>query len=106
MILYMLLQFYHTRAIGQHTQTHTYSSIRQHHSQLAIDKKVLLVFPKNDIVRATLYDACNRLEMDTFMSKTVNETIEAFQHGTTGGHNLIIVDGRTPTTLDPETIAR
>lgn len=75
-------------------------------SQLAVDKKVLLVFPKNDVVCATLNDACQRLEMDTFLSQTASETIEAFQHNSTGGHNLIIVDGRQPTSLDPETIAR
>lgn len=44
--------------------------------------------------------------MDTFKSETVAETIDAFRHSTTGGHNLIVVDGRTPATLDPETIAR
>lgn len=69
-------------------------------------KKVLLVFPKNDGVCGTLNDACNRLEMDTFQSQTVNDTIDLFQNCTTGGHNLIIVDGRTPSILEPETIAR
>lgn len=70
------------------------------------DEKVLLVFPKNDVVCGALNDACSRLEMDTFMSQTAHDTIDLFQNAATGGHNLIIVDGRAPSVLDPETVAR
>lgn len=58
------------------------------------------------MVCRTLHDACNRLEMDAFLARGFAETIESFQHASNGGHNLIIVDGRTPNTLDPETVAR
>ncbi|XP_055309004.1 high affinity cAMP-specific and IBMX-insensitive 3',5'-cyclic phosphodiesterase 8 [Sitodiplosis mosellana] len=44
--------------------------------------------------------------MDTFLSLTLPEAIESFQNITNGGHNLIIVDGRLPQILDPETVAR
>lgn len=69
-------------------------------------QQVLLVFPKNDDVCDILQDACSRLEMDTFLSQTLPEAIESFQNITNGGHNLIIVDGRLPQILDPETVAR
>lgn len=68
--------------------------------------QVLLVFPKNDAICGILHDACNRLEMDTFITQTLPEAIESFQNMTNGGHNLIIVDGRLPQILDPETVAR
>lgn len=64
------------------------------------------MFPKNDDVCDILQDACSRLEMDTFLSQTLPEAIESFQNKTNGGHNLIIVDGRLPQILDPETVAR
>lgn len=67
---------------------------------------MLLVFPKNDEICDILQDACSRLEMDTFLSQTLPEAIESFQNNTNGGHNLIIVDGRLPQILDPETVAR
>lgn len=44
--------------------------------------------------------------MDTFLSQTLSEAIESFQNMANGGHNLIIVDGRLPQILDPETVAR
>lgn len=44
--------------------------------------------------------------MDAFLSQTLPEAIESFQNITNGGHNLIIVDGRLPQILDPETVAR
>lgn len=68
--------------------------------------QVLLVFPRNDTVCNILQDACSQLEMDTFLSQTLPEAIESFQNITNGGHNLIIVDGRLPQILDPETVAR
>lgn len=67
---------------------------------------MLLVFPKNDGVCGILQDACNRLEMDSFLSNTLSEAIESFQNMINGGHNLIIVDGRSPQILDPESVAR
>lgn len=81
--------------------THTHTLIRQ-----TFELQVLLVFPRNDIVCDILQDACSRLEMDTFLSQTLPEAIESFQNITNGGHNLIIVDGRLPQLLDPETVAR
>lgn len=79
----------------------TNSIFRQKHKQ-----QVLLVFPRDDIVCDILQDACSQLEMDTFLSQTLPEAIESFQNITNGGHNLIIVDGRLPQILDPETVAR
>lgn len=76
------------------------------HIQQTFELQVLLVFPRNDIVCDILQDACSRLEMDTFLSQTLPEAIESFQNITNGGHNLIIVDGRLPQLLDPETVAR
>lgn len=77
------------------------------HSTAQINKQqVLLVFPKPDDVCYVLQDACSRLEMDTFRSHTLAEAIESFQNNINGGHNLIIVDGRRPQILDPETVAR
>lgn len=67
---------------------------------------MLLVFPKNDTVCGLLQEACDRLEMQAFTSQTINEAVESFQNMTNGGHNLIIVDGRQPQILDPETVAR
>lgn len=67
---------------------------------------MLLVFPKSDVVCDALQNACFRLQMDVVIVKDADSTIEAFQNTTTGGHHLIIVDGRTPKILDPETIAR
>lgn len=64
------------------------------------------MFPKTDDVCDILQDACNRLEMDTFLSHTLSEAIESFQNVINGGHNLIIVDGRSPQILDPELVAR
>lgn len=69
-------------------------------------QQVLLVFPNIDEVCNILQDACSQLEMDTFLSQTLPEAIESFQNITNGGHNLIIVDGRLPQILDPETVAR
>lgn len=69
-------------------------------------QQVLLVFPKNDVVCGIIQDACSRLEMDTFLSQTLPEAIQSFQNIMNGGHNLIIVDGRMPQILDPETVAR
>lgn len=73
---------------------------------LQTKQQVLLVFPKNDDVCDMLQDACSRLEMDTFLSQTLPEAIESFQNITNGGHNLVIVDGRLPQMLDPESVAR
>lgn len=69
-------------------------------------QQVLLVFPKNDTVCCLLQEACDRLEMNTFSSCTINEAVESFQNMTDGAHNLIIVDGRQPQIFDPETVAR
>lgn len=67
---------------------------------------MLLVFPKSDVVCDALQNACFRLQMDVVIVRDTDATIEAFQNITTGGHHLIIVDGRTPKILEPETIAR
>lgn len=68
--------------------------------------QVLLVFPKNDDVCEIIQDACSRLEMDSFLSCTLSDAMAKFQNVTNGGHNLIIVDGRSPQMLDPELVAR
>lgn len=68
--------------------------------------QVLLVFPYIDGDCGELQDACNRLEMHTYIAHSLSAAIESFQHLTNGGHNLIIVDGRSPHLLDPETVAR
>lgn len=66
----------------------------------------MLVFPYIDEDCGELQDACNRLEMHTYIAHSSSDAIESFQHMTNGGHNLIIVDGRSPHLLDPETVAR
>lgn len=67
---------------------------------------MLLIFPKNDDVCEIIQDACSRLEMDSFLSCTLSDAMAKFQNVTNGGHNLIIVDGRSPQMLDPELVAR
>lgn len=68
--------------------------------------QVLLVFPQIDDDYGQIQEACNRLEMTIFTVQSLSDAIESFQHMTNGGHNLIIVDGRSPYLLDPETVAR
>lgn len=68
--------------------------------------QALLVFPQIDDDCGQIQDACNRLEMTTFTAQSFSAAIESFQNMTNGGHNLIIVDGRSPYLLDPETVAR
>lgn len=108
--------------MGKKTHTHTQNNhnmethsilmapfgrnIRNSHDWNSNKQQVLLVFPKNDVVCDIIQDACSRLEMDTFLSQTLPEAIQSFQNITNGGHNLIIVDGRLPQILDPETVAR
>lgn len=67
---------------------------------------MLLVFPQIDNDFNQIQEACNRLEMTIFMVQSIVDAIESFRHMTNGGHNLIIVDGRSPNLLDPETVAR
>lgn len=68
--------------------------------------KILLVFHKNDNVYDALISACNRLQFDITITKCMETANDAFQHTITGGHHIVIVDGRYPKNLDPEIIGR
>lgn len=67
---------------------------------------MLLVITKNDMVSEAFIGACNRLQMEVRTALCLESAVDAMQHPLTGGHNIIIVDGRFPRVMDPEPIAR
>lgn len=54
----------------------------------------LLVFQKDDPTSEALLRSCERLNIESTRAKNTETALELFQHPTTGGHHLVIVDGR------------
>lgn len=65
----------------------------------------LLVFQKDDQTSEALARACERLSIESTRAKNTETALELFQNPTTGGHHLVIVDGRCKN-IDFETFGR
>lgn len=65
----------------------------------------LLLFQKDDQVIDSLVKACERLNIEVVRAKNAELALELFQNPISGGHHLVIVDGRCKN-IDVETFGR
>lgn len=68
--------------------------------------KLLLIFHKHDPVIEAFANACHRLDINVTMVKSTESAIELFQSPTTGGHHIVVIDGRISKFLDAEAFGR
>lgn len=67
--------------------------------------KALLVFHKDDQASDALIRSCERLNIESSRAKSVDQALDLFLHPISGGHHLVIVDGRCKT-VDVESLGR
>lgn len=56
--------------------------------------RALLVFHKDDPISDAMARSCERLNIEASRAKTTEVALETFQSPVSGGHHLVIVDGR------------
>lgn len=67
---------------------------------------MLLVFHKTDGVYEGLLTACQRVNGEVTLCRSLQAAEEAFRNAVTGYHHLVIVDSRSPKHIDPERVCR